>query len=230
MPGVDDGASDMSVSVKMMNMASVEGTVCIALTPHFLQGFYEVPIKSMIEKLNILNELAEEKSINIKFCCGNEVYITDDLPKLLEEKKVLTINGSRYLLIEFPLLDMPFYTDNIIFKLMTKGYVPIIAHPERNVMLSSDIKLVKKLVEQGVLMQINGGSITGKYGKSACRSANNIVKSGLAHFIASDAHSDSYKRPGLNKARENIEKNFGEETADKLFYRNPLAVINNEII
>src|SRR5665647_359640 len=230
LPNVDDGAVDMDMAMEMLRIGVEEGTTNMVLTPHYIQGYYENTKESLLKGVQTIQVLANQAGMKIELYCGNEIHIDDNLIKLIEQGKVLPLNNSRYLLIEFSMFEIPYYADEILYRIMLKGFVPIIAHPERNMLISKDINIVKRLVERGVLMQVNGDSINGSYGKTVAKSAFEIIKKGLANFVASDAHSNTHKTPGLRKARKNIVNSFNESLAQKIFYENPMKVILNESI
>jgi protein-tyrosine phosphatase len=114
-----------------------------------------------------------------------------------------------------------------LYNLRLKGYVPIIAHPERNLQIIEEPQLLYDFVLQGCLVQINSTSLTGLAGKKAKMTAELLLKHYMVHFIASDAHSSRHRTPVLSFAGDIAESLCGSGTADKLVYTNPKAVIDN---
>ena len=144
--------------------------------------------------------------------------------------EVCTLNESRYLLIELPVTEMHMYTRNVVFELVLKGYVPIIAHPERNPGISGQPGMLVELIEGGALVQVNSSSLTGLYGKKVYEAAHSFLKQGMVHFVGTEAHSISGRKPSLRSAYDAVESEFGTGYARKLFIENGMAVIRNEEI
>lgn len=144
--------------------------------------------------------------------------------------KRLSINAGRYLLIEMPALYIPPYMEDLIYNLLIKGFIPIIAHPERNADVVSNPPAAYDLVEYGALLQINAGSIAGRFGKGARDTALLLIKHGLADFVATDAHSSSKRAPRMMESFGIIADRFGYEQARRLWMDNPNAVISDDIV
>jgi protein-tyrosine phosphatase len=129
------------------------------------------------------------------------------------------------MLIEFPMMSIPLYTDDILYKLQLKGVTPIIAHPERNSEIQYNHGILEDFVRRGILSEVNSGSITGVHGMEVKKTAMKLLEKGLVHFIASDAHSVRYRTPDLSKAIKIIEKKFGAKLREDLFTNNPMKII-----
>lgn len=227
-PGIDDGAQNDNVAINMLRVAQKNGTRFIIATPHYVHGNTRYGFGTIVEKCAELNKLASSNGIDIIVHPGCEVFITPELIELYEQKLVDTLNGSRYMLVEFPMMSIPSYSDEILYKLQLKGIIPIIAHPERNSVIQSNPELLENLVERGILSQVNSRSIVGMNGREVKKTALSLLKKGLVHFIASDAHSDGTRNPDLRKAVRFIEKKFGAKVREDLFTNNPMKIINGE--
>ncbi len=230
LPGMDDGAKDLSFSLEMLKMAEENVTGHIFVTPHYIHNELDNNTSIVREKYNELVSLAVEKGINVKLYPGSEVFIHHEIPELLEAGAICTLNNSSYVLIEFPMESIPVYTDEILYRMELKGYIPIIAHPERNKDIANNPNLLYDLVERGVLAQVNSTSLTGLYGSKVFQTALTLIKHRMVHFVASDAHTMSGRAPRLKKAFEIVAEREGKDTALKLFVENGMAVINNESI
>ena len=115
-------------------------------------------------------------------------------------------------------------------KLISCGYVPVVAHPERYGFIIENPDAVRKIRSAGGLIQVNSCSLIGEFGRVIQKTANGITGNGLADFIASDAHSQYSRTPSLARVHELICENLSYDYADFLFRINPLKVLNNEII
>lgn len=241
-PGIDDGAADMAEALEMLKLAANDWTRYIVATPHFTpaavrQGGATIGINGVRNTSSLIRAKTEEltaqavsKNIDIKLRPGVEVLISPDVPELLESGDICSLNGSRYLLVEFPMTIIPSYTSDILYKIQLFGLTPIIAHPERHSEVIKDMSLIGDLVDRGMLLQVNAGSLTGLFGRKIQKLAFKLIKSGLVHFVASDAHSCGGRSPELGIAAGMVEKKFGREVMQNIFYSNGLAVLEDKKI
>lgn len=224
-PGIDDGAKDEIMALEMLKIAQKSGTSHIIATPHYVYGNTRYGFDTILEKCAELNMLAASMGIKVTIYPGCEVFVTPEIIELFEQRLVGTLAGSRYMLVEFPMMSIPPYTDNTLYNLQLKGITPIIAHPERYTEIQQNSEVLKSFIDRGILVQVNSGSITGVYGRETKKAVMRIIKEGFVHFVASDAHSDNRRNPDMRKAASIIEKNFGPKMRDDLFIRNPLKII-----
>lgn len=227
---IDDGAVDYDTSIKMLSLAAESGTSHIIATPHFIYKSSAHGFSSIAEQCNELQNGILKSRMGITVHSGQEVFLSPELERLYDERIIGTIAGSRYMLVEFPMMSIPVYAEDVLYSLQLKGIVPIIAHPERNLELKAAPGLLKNLVQRGILAQINSGSITGLYGKEIQKVANNLINMGIVHFVASDAHNLNSRSPCLNFAARIIEKTHGKSVMEELLINNGLRLIGNEEI
>lgn len=229
-PAIDDGARDEKIAVDMLRMASANGTAHIAVTPHFIAGSVENCSALIHERCADLQRLAYNEGIDITIHPGSEIFISPDIPELLDKGIICTLNDSSYILLELPMSGMPVYTEDILYDLQLKGLTPIIAHPERNREILKKPDILTGMVNRGILAQVNSGSITGLYGREIRRVAIKLIKMGLIHFVASDAHTCGRRSPSLETAAAIVQRKFGSDTAECLFYKNGMAILENGIV
>jgi len=203
--GVDDGAKSLNMSLEMLKIAENEGTEYICATPHFITEEFEISSDKYFEKLDKLVLASKEENFNIKILSGLEIYMHPNLPKLYKEKRIWGINDSEYLLIELPMGQFPMYTEDVFYELMLLGVKPILAHPERNLKIMKNHDLIINLINQGVLMQINAGSLLGDYGKEIKKTALEFVKKNMIHILGSDGHNNTSRKTRLIEAYEIVE-------------------------
>ncbi len=189
LPGLDDGAGDLSVSLSIARNAVSAGAKRIVATPHFMQGVFEPSPDDIRREAGVLRARLLEEGLDLEIVDGCEVYLSDSLCEDFTQGKVLPIGGSRCLLIELPSVSLPPGAFDLLFRLRVLGAGVILAHPERNIDLRRDRSRVREMVETGFLLQVNAGSLVGVYGKDAAAFAGDLFKEGLVHFIGSDAHS-----------------------------------------
>ncbi len=228
-PGIDDGASDNSVAIEMCRIAIEDGIKGIIATPHYIHGELNNESTVIESKLQWLKTILYDNGIDINIYPGCEAFISLELPELVQQGKISTLNNSSYLLIELPSLTIPDYTHEVIYRLKIAGFTPIIAHPERNPVIANNLDLVYELIERGALMQLNSTSIRGVFGKKTKETSIKLLKRNLIHLVASDSHTTKHRAPRLTKARYVIEEYVGKKTTDTIF-DNAQRVLYNEQI
>lgn len=227
---VDDGLATIEDAIQIIKEAKNVGFDKIILTPHYMKGCYEVSVNQIKVKIEELQKKCKEQNINITLYQANEIYITEDMPKLLQENLVSSINGSRYVLFELP---MNFEVPNllkIIENLIEKGNIPIIAHPERYSYIQKQPCKVFELIKQGVLFQANYGSVIGQYGKETKKTVKQLLKSNSIHFLGTDVHKTDYIYQNIDKIKYQLRKIIKEEQIEELTTKNAEKVIRNEEI
>jgi len=145
LPMVDDGAQNMGETLEMLKLAADEGTKNIIVTPHYKNGRKNASIDAIYERINQVMCMAQKESIDICLYPGHEVFYFSGLAEALEERKILTLNDTNCVLIEFMPGEQYASIRNGIDSLCGSGYVPILAHVERYECLLKDWKLVKEL-------------------------------------------------------------------------------------
>ncbi|WP_251518612.1 CpsB/CapC family capsule biosynthesis tyrosine phosphatase [Staphylococcus sp. HKU1] len=226
---VDDGPQSKEEAITLLKQASNEGVTDIIATPHHLTTRFNNDIHSVKNNINTLRELIKEAKININIYHGQEIRITDRIIEEIDTGSISGINDSQYLLIEFPSNDVPHYTQNLFYSLQNMGYIPIIAHPERNKVISQDLDVLFDLVNSGALAQLTSGSLTGQFGKKVTQNSIKMIENNLVHFIASDAHSTN-ERPFIMKALFDNKKLADYHGDLNEYLTNAKKLINNEKI
>lgn len=227
LPGIDDGAKDIDTTEKMLRLAADDGVKQIIVTPHYEETRYQPSLVEIEQKLELIRPIAAP--LGIEVYPGMEVYLTPDTPNDLKEGRLLTLAGSRYLLVEFPSQQIPPYAERVLFEIMLQGIIPVIAHPERNYEIINHPNRLIKLLDKGALTQVNSWSVLGYFGKEAAQCARVLLHHGLAHFLASDAHSDKSRTPQLAEAVLKINQIASKETVQEL-KQNAQKILVNEMI
>lgn len=228
-PGIDDGAVNDDMALKMLKIAHKSGTRHIIATPHFVYGNTRYAFGTIIEKCTELNKLAKSVGIDVTVYPGCEVFINPELLELYDQRLIDTLNLSRYMLVEFPMMSIPPFTEEVLYNFQLKEITPIIAHPERYSEIQHRPEMLEAFVNRGILTQVNSGSITGLYGREAKKAAMKLLKMGLVHFVASDSHSDGKRNPDLSKAAKVVERKFGIKAREDLFTNNAMKTISDNL-
>ena len=231
MPGVDDGSKDLAETLEMFENAATSGITEMVLTPHYIKNTKYCQNNSAKGQITeILREALRRTDLDLNIYYGNEVYIDNDLPKLLENGEVATLANSRYVLVELPVNSEDKNAGNIFFRMKSDGYVPIIAHPERYVYFQKHPEKVLEYTKLGCLLQGNYMSLLGKYGKKAEKTLKILLKNHVISMLCSDIHHahNDYALPEAEKQVLKIVKD--EDIVHKLFISNPEKVIKDEEI
>ncbi|MCL4459333.1 MAG: tyrosine protein phosphatase [Chloroflexi bacterium] len=229
LPGLDDGAETLEEALAMARTAQADGITQIVVTPHSSDWSYFSGRADVLSRLETLRAALTEEAIALDLSPGVEVHISPYILGWLQTGKVFPLNGSRYLLLEMPLFQYPSYSERVIFELQISGFVPIIAHPERNAIIQKDPNLLYHLVAKGALAQITAGSLSGHFGSQAREAAQVMLTHNLAHIIASDAHSMHTRPPVLSDGLRYATELISEEQAKAMVTSIPQAILNDEV-
>ena len=231
-PGVDDGADDYDTALLMLQTAQESGVTDIIATPHANQRTrYENYVSDELDaRLTILRTAAARAGLQVRLHAGMEVFGTPDLVPLLRAGKIRTLAGSRYLLVEFAFREDAYYMEQTLLRLRREGVEPIVAHPERYRAIQDMPDILFSWVEDGILLQVNKGSINGAFGRSAAKTAHMIFEYDLADLIASDAHGTDRRTTDLSRIREYITTHFSTRRAERLLTENPQRILRDEPI
>jgi tyrosine-protein phosphatase YwqE len=149
----------------------------------------------------------------------------DNIQDAIANPRKYTINGGNYLLVEFSDLLIPRTTDDVFYQMQSAGMIPNITHPERNMLLQKRLDKLEDWAKSGCLVQVTALSLLGRFGKQANAFADLLLERDLVHIVASDAHDTKYRPPSLKDAYDYVSKRYGPDRAERLFAKNPGAVI-----
>ena len=228
LPGVDDGAPHLDYALQMLENAAASDVEWLAVTPHCnvphcKSNYLDEELKQRFEQLQ---QAAADIPVNLVL--GAEVRVTEDLPMLLAQGRVPTLNGSRYLLTEFAM-----DADETVFlpalqEILRHGYVPLVAHPERYLAVAQHPYMVEEWLDCGCHVQMTGGSILGTYGKTVQRTAHTLLHRDLVACVASDAHGIHQRSNYLQDVYDHLFVQYSKAYANCLMYTNPLCVLEDD--
>jgi len=221
--GVDDGASTIEESIRMIDEAEEIGVRAIIATPHLNHG--RLNIEKVFNNLQLLAERAKDAEVDLRI--GFEVRLSPFIHNLILAKRFLTLNSSGFALIEFPFDSIPSYSLETVYRLRLEKLTPVIAHPERNGHFRKNIGALKDFLERGCLLQLDSPSIAGAYGEKTRRFARNLIDNDMAHFVASDAHRPGNYPDYHLKAFLKVAEWAGEEVANRLFHKNGEMILEH---
>jgi protein-tyrosine phosphatase len=229
LPGIDDGATTLPISLDMARIYVDGGVECVACTPHIMPGLYNNSGEQIRVAVEALQQELDEKGIALRLTTGADNHITPDFVQSLDEGRLLTLGDTRYVLVEPPHHVAPARLEDLFFAVIVGGYVPILTHPERLTWIEDKYALVQRLAKAGTWMQITSGSLTGKFGRRAQYWAERMLSEGLVQIVATDAHDNIRRPPDLLKGRKAAEKLVGVEEAESLVATRPMDVLCNKL-
>jgi protein-tyrosine phosphatase len=220
--GVDDGARNREDSIAMLRLAAETGTTDIVATPHcdrqykFDPAVRDERIRELMDATGGVPRIHPGCDFRLSF---------DNIQIALQEPARFTINGLRYLLVEFEDVLIPPTTEEIFRRFMKREICPVITHPERNPILQRSFERLQSWKQMGCLLQVTAQCLTDRFGKAAQASAWELLRRGLVDVVASDGHDTDHRPPRLDLAREILTREMGADAADLLLVTNPSAIL-----
>lgn len=230
LPCVDDGSQCMEESLHMLKNAQASHVAILVATPHCnVPPYWEnYSGEALQSKFAQLQSRAEEAGIPVRVCPGAEVRVTRELPWLLREGKLPTINNTQYMLTEFlPWTTEPQFRTHLE-QILSSGRIPLIAHPERYELVCRMPVLVEQWLEMGCHVQLTAGSILGKFGSESKRAADFLLRSGLVACVASDAHGARRRTNFLTETYDHLQLHYSKAYAQALMWEIPLRICSGE--
>ena len=226
LPGVDDGAADELAALSMLRRGVADGLQALVLTPHLFSHRSKLAdVADLIEKQTAFHRRLLEWKLPISVLSGAEIFFTEHLLELLKEyRRWLTINGSSYCLLEFPEHFVYPGTSRILAELLGGGFIPIIAHPERNEEVQLAPELAYEWVMAGAMLQLDIGSLRGDFGPAAHYCAQDLLACRLVQVVASDAHDTGHRPLGLGGLQQ-LTSITDADWLQQLVQDNPAAIL-----
>lgn len=232
LPGVDDGAANLSDALQMLRNAAASDVQALVVTPHCnvpgVSENYLTP--ELIARFSVLCRAAEEAGIPIRLMLGTEVRVTAQLPRLLQRGMIPTLNGSRYVLTEFPHGGSRQTYLAALEGILDAGFVPLVAHPERHSALCREPGMVERWLDMGCHIQLTAGSILGKFGPDAAAAAQYLLGRDLVACVASDAHGTRLRTNYLSDIYTHLQLHYSKDYAQALLWDNPWRICRDEIL
>jgi len=238
-PAIDDGPSTIEEVVKMLRRAHENGTREMVATPHMFLDLFDNTDPQAVRacfdetaaELKRRSDLPEFKFLrDMTFYPGAENYISRDFLNALEAQRVLTLNDSRYILVEalpyLSFIQMEYALDRIL----DLDLIPIIAHPERYLAFHERPTRIATFLEKGCLIQVNGGSLLGVYGRGAKKISLTLLKENLVHILASDSHGPAVRPHDLGTVYSALGGKFKPGKLKLWLSTNPGLIVRNETI
>lgn len=229
LPSLDDGASDLAVSLEMARAMVADGVAIAACTSHILPGLYNNSGLQIRKATAALQEALNQHGIPLQLTTGADNHIVADFVAQLRAGQLLTLANSRYVLVEPPHHVAPPRIEEFFFGLQAAGYVPILTHPERLTWIKAQYGVIQRLFRAGIWLQVTAGSLSGIFGRNARYWAERMLDEGCVHILATDAHDLAHRPPNLREGRELAAKRVGEAEAWHLVVTRPRGVLLNAV-
>jgi protein-tyrosine phosphatase len=238
LPGVDDGARTLDEALALCRLAVADGTRVAVVTPHSdrfgaAAGAARLAPDEIERRTAALQDRLTAAGIDLRLVPGMELSFAPDLAAATGKgcpAGPVTLGASRYLLLELPAQGVPLSVPDVVFRLQLAGYVPIIAHPERNAGIAARPEHLYDLVSRGCLAQVTAQSLTGALGKTVLATARQLLRADLVHVIASDAHRLPERPTGLADAVAAAARIVGPARAQAMVTAVPQAVLDGRPI
>ena len=227
LPGIDDGAKTLEISLEMARIAVADGIRTTFCTPHIYPGLYENSGPDIQRRVGQLQLVLNDQGIDLHLNFGADVHLVPEVFEGLRSGRVPTLGGSRYLLLEPSHHVRPPRFKESVFELIGAGFVPVITHPERLTWADQHLSDFTDLSRSGAWLQVTGGALLGRFGKKPQHLAEYFVGEGWADVLASDGHTVGHRAPVLAEALRKAEKLLGTVEAYRLVGERPEAIVNN---
>jgi protein-tyrosine phosphatase len=188
LPGIDDGAPNVETSIDLIKGLMQLGITHSIATPHIIGDMFRNNPQTISQALQVLNNELNAQQINFKVKAAAEYMLDDYFEELLQQNTALLTLHNKTILTEFGFMQLPSNYKEIVFNIITSGYQPILAHPERYNYCHNDFKLYHKFIDLGFELQLNALSLHGYYGRPAQKAANYLVKNNLIQYVSTDLH------------------------------------------
>lgn len=217
--GVDDGAHDIEESMDLINGLVALGRKKIIMTPHIMSDFYKNGPDTILPKLKMLQEEVLKNKIDVTLEAAAEYYLDEEFVRLVESNKPLLSFGKNYVLFETAFMNESRQLNSVVFEMKSRGYKPILAHPERYIYLHDDFEKFEMLYERDILFQLNILSLSGYYSNDVKKVAEKLVDAKMVNFISSDCHSIKH----INELSKAINSKYYKKLMD-------LPLLNNSLL
>lgn len=200
LPGIDDGAQDLTMSLELIRGMKELGYTKLIATPHIFWELFPNTRDGILDVLDEMRDVLKEQEIDIELDAAAEYFLDDHVARLLKKKEPLLTFGDNYVLTEFSMASPPIDVKEILFEMRMQDYQPIIAHPERYLYLEHNKEFYDELKDAGYLFQVNIMSFAGVYGRSVQQLANYLLDKGYYDLAGTDLHHQKHLKALRNSS------------------------------
>lgn len=225
LPGIDDGSPDVASSLEMAREAAAAGTSVIVCTPHLLEPGL-TPSSHVRGVLEHMKDRLKAEMIGIRLLLGFEIDLHTAAAAKADELTPYVIEGTKLLLLEVPHHGWPSMFEELIFRLRSQGFRPVLAHPERNVRIQKDPELLSRCLRAGAVAQATTASLTDRFGKETKRAFFRQLERGEVTLLGSDAHYGRRDSWSLAPILRELERRMDPAERDRLVNANPSELLS----
>lgn len=227
LPKTDDGAESLEEAYEMALMAVRSGVEALVATPHSNQrmDFLDDELQRQENAFVELEQLLLQEKVPLKLYRGMEIWSSVDVVEKIKVGKLITLNQTPYVLVEFALDEEPWWIEAIIGELQGADLVPILAHPERYYCVQDEPDLLEEWRVQGALAQMNKGSILGRFGREIEKTAEVLLRNRLFTCVASDAHHAYMRTTDMKELQYYLQKHYSFKEQNRLLIQNPMCIL-----
>lgn len=230
LPGVDDGSEDMKETMEMLKMAYAEGVRTIVATPHYIPGARNKGADGLRQIHHEVCMQAEKAFPDLKILLGNEIYFKEDAVEEVRKGKALTLADTDYVLVEFGITSKAEKLFHAVKVFSEAGYRPVLAHIERYSCLYKKEETVHDLIDAGAYIQINCDSFVGGFFDRNAAYCRRLLKLGMVHFIGSDCHDLSKRKPQMSTPLLTLKKEECRRRIEEIMLENKDCFLKNKFI
>lgn len=231
LPGLDDGAQTLNEALKLAQIAVEDGITHAVCTPHIHPGLYDNTTTAIRGALEQYQQALSSAGIPLKVAAAAEMHFSLELMPQAEAKTLPFLGkwqGKDVFLLEFPHTHIPFGAAKLVDWLIERDIIPMIAHPERNQQVIAEPQSLDSFIDNGCLLQITAGALTGCFGTAAQHCAEQLMIDDLVTCIATDSHNSHSRPPVLSEAAAAAEALLGAEYAEQLSKTNPWLITRHQ--
>ena len=232
LPGIDDGARDLTDTLEMAQIAVESGTTDMVATPHCnLTGRYDNYFDTAYREVFLMAKKAIEKAeIPLRLYPGAELYTTEEAPALFRNEQIMPLNASHYLLMEFDFDGEPDFAERMLGEMRDLGVIPVVAHIVRYHFVQEIPELARIWHDKGYVIQCNKGSFQGRFGREEKKLAYRLMDERLVDVIASDTHRPNVRTPDMRETYRDLQLDYPESYLKRIFRLNPGRILSDRPI
>ena len=228
LPGIDDGPPNLEAALALARALVEDKVHHVVCTPHVFPGRFENRRSSIeLDFANFQRELSAA-GIDLTLSFAGEVRLTPEVLPLMDIDELpflgRTASGEATVLLEMPDGQIPLGSERFVARLLDKGVIPVLAHPERNRAVMEDHLRLEPFVDMGCMLQLTAASVIGQFGDRAHTTARTLLEAGWVQAVASDAHNLGGRKPRMSMARDWLAKTYGQAVARQLLVMGPAAI------
>lgn len=223
LPGIDDGSPDIETSLFLIEELQNIGFKKLITTPHIRMEVYANTPSIIQEKLVLVEEAIRQKGLQVEIKASAEYYIDDNFTELLQQENIIPFPQPKYILAEYPMIAPLMNYEQRIFEMTKRGYIPIIAHPERYRYWHTTPEFFHRIKDLGGLLQLNILAIEGYYGPDIKNCAKYLLKNNLYDLIGTDLHHERH----LGRLKKLAEMNKEMQLLEKYDFKNKVIFSNS---